>query len=29
MMSIMGLNVNNLNIKGGILHTRISWQLTH
>jgi hypothetical protein len=27
--SVVGLNASNLDIKRGILHTRISWQLTH
>jgi hypothetical protein len=29
MMSIVGLNARNLDIKRGILRTQISWQLTH
>jgi hypothetical protein len=29
MMSVVGLNTSNLNIKRGILCTWISWQLTH
>jgi hypothetical protein len=28
MMSVMELNASNLDIKRGILHTQISWQLT-
>jgi hypothetical protein len=29
MMSVIGLNTSNLNIRRGILRTRISWHLTH
>jgi hypothetical protein len=29
MMSIVGLNASNLDIRRRILHTRIFWQLTH
>jgi hypothetical protein len=28
MMNVVGLNASNLDIKRGILHTQISWQLT-
>jgi hypothetical protein len=29
MMSIVGLNASNLDIRRGILNTRIFWQITH